>query len=135
MTYNVGLKSHSDVDVKALKSVTKDIYNYASIQTTASQAKVRDITGIDLYKGKIDSDTARQIALNNSGLQIQINNNLAAKLRYLNTQAATVTLHETSTAIAGVASQVMEEINGENPFANKFSATDKKTGYLFIKAA
>ena len=135
MTYNVGLKSHSDVDVKALKSVTKDIYNYASIQTTASQAKVRDITGIDLYKGKVDSDTARQIALNNSGLQIQINNNLAAKLRYLNTQAATVTLHETSTAIAGVASQVMEEINGENPFANKFSATDKKTGYLFIKAA
>ncbi len=135
MTYNVGLKSHSDVDVKALKSVTKDIYNNASIQTTASQAKVRDITGIDLYKGKVDSDTARQIALNNSGLQIQINNNLAAKLRYLNTQAATVTLQETSTAIAGVASQVMEEINGENPFANKFSATDKKTGYLFIKAA
>lgn len=135
MTYNVGLKSHSDVDVKALKSVTKDIYNNASIQTTASQAKVRDITGIDLYKDKVDSDTARQIALNNSGLQIQINNNLAAKLRYLNTQAATVTLQETSTAIAGVASQVMEEINGENPFANKFSATDKKTGYLFIKAA
>ena len=67
--------------------------------------------------------------------QIQINNNLAAKLRYLNTQAATATLQETSTAIAGVASQVMEEINGENPFANKFSATDKKTGYLFIKAA
>ena len=135
MTYNVGLKSHSDVDVKALKSVTKDIYNNATIQTTASQSKVRDITGIDLYKGKVDSDTARQIALSNSGLQIQINNNLAAKLRYLNTQAATVTLQETSTAIAGVASQVMEEINGENPFANKFSATDKKTGYLFIKAA
>lgn len=135
MTYNVGLKSHSDVDVKALKSVTKDIYNNATIQTTASQSKVRDITGIDLYKGKVDSDTARQIAISNSGLQIQINNNLAAKLRYLNTQAATATLQETSTAIAGVASQVMEEINGENPFANKFSATDKKTGYLFIKAA
>ncbi len=135
MTYNVGLKSHSDVDVKALKSVTKDIYNNATIQTTVSQSKVRDITGIDLYKGKVDSDTARQIAISNSGLQIQINNNLAAKLRYLNTQAATATLQETSTAIAGVASQVMEEINGENPFANKFSATDKKTGYLFIKAA
>lgn len=135
MTYNVGLKSHSDVDVKALKSVTKDIYNNATIQTTSSQSKVRDITGIDLYKGKVDSDTARQIALSNSGLQIQINNNLAAKLKYLNTQAATATLQETSTALAGVASQVMEEINGENPFANKFSATDKKTGYLFIKAA
>ena len=135
MTYNVGLKSHSDVDVKALKSVTKDIYNNATIQTTSSQSKVRDITGIDLYKGKVDSDTARQIALSNSGLQIQINNSLAAKLKYLNTQAATTTLQETSTAIAGVASQVMEEINGENPFANKFSATDKKTGYLFIKAA
>lgn len=135
MTYNVGLKSHSDVDVKALKSVTKDIYNNASIKTSASNVKVRDINGIDLYKGKVDSDTARQISLFNSGLQVQINNTLAAKLKYLNTQAATATLQETSTAIAGVASQVMEEINGENPFANKFSATDKKTGYLFIKAA
>lgn len=135
MTYNVGLKSHSDVDVKALKSITKDIYNNASIKTTASNVKVRDINGIDLYQGKVDSDTARQISLFNSGLQVQINNTLAAKLKYLNTQAATATLQETSTAIAGVASQVMEEINGENPFANKFSATDKKTGYLFIKAA
>lgn len=135
MTYNVGLKSHSDLDVKALKSVTKDIYNNASIQTSTSNAKVRDINGIDLYKGKVDSDTARQIAITNSGFQFNMNNNLAAKLKYLNTQAATTTLQETSNALAGVASQVMAEIKSENPFTNKFSATDKKAGYLFIKAA
>ncbi|MBR1908653.1 hypothetical protein IJ818_06930 [bacterium] len=135
MTYNVGLQSHKDVDVKALKTITNDIFENASSQSYTPAVKVRTVTGIDLYSGKVDSDTARHIAISNSGLQVQINNNLAAKLQFLNAKAAANTLQETSTAIAGVASQVIEELKSENPFANKFSATNKKTGYLFIKAA
>ena len=135
MTYNVGLQSHKDVDVKALKTVASDIFEKASSQTYTPAVKVRTITGIDLYNGKVDSDTARHIAISNSGLQVQINNNLAAKLQFLNAKAAANTLKETSTAIEGVASQVIAELKSENPFAEKFSASNKKTGYLFIKAA
>ena len=135
MTYNVGLQSHKDIDVKALRTITNDIFENASSQSYTPAVKVRSITGIDLYSGKVDADTARHIAISKLGLQVQVNNNLAAKLQFLNAKAAANTLQETSTAISGVASQVMEEIKSENPFANKFSATNKKTGYLFIKAA
>ena len=44
--------------------------------------------GLDLYQGKVDSQTARQIALNNSGLQIQLNQNVLNSIKFLNTQAA-----------------------------------------------
>lgn len=135
MTYNVGLKTQKDIDVKALKTVTNEIFENASTQSYTPAFKLRSITGIDLYSGKVDSDTARHIALSNSGLQIQINNNLAAKLKFLNSKAAATTLKETSEAIEGVASQVIAELKSENPFAEKFTASNKKTGYLFIKAA
>lgn len=135
MTYNVGLQSHKDVDVRALRTITNDIFEKASSQTYSPTVKVRTITGIDLYSGKVDSGTARHIAIANSGLQVNVNSDLAAKLQFLNAKAAANTLQETSTAIAGVASQVIDELKSENPFANKFTASNRKTGYLFIKAA
>ena len=135
MTYNVGLQSHKDVDVRALKTITNDIFENASSQTYSPAVKVRTVTGIDLYNGKVDSGTARHIAISNSGLQVNINSNLAAKIQFLNAKAAVNNLHETSTALEGVASQVIDELKSENPFANKFTASNRKTGYLFIKAA
>ena len=135
MTYNVGLKSHKDVDVKALKTITNDIFENASSQTSSPSVKVRTLTGLDLYSGKVDSGTARHIAIANSGLQVNINNDLAAKIQFLNAKAAVNNLHETSTALEDVSSQVIDELNSENPFTNKFTASNRKTGYLFIKAA
>ncbi len=44
--------------------------------------------GVDLYKGGVDTNTARQIAMNNSGMQIQANNSVLASVNFLNAQAA-----------------------------------------------
>lgn len=44
--------------------------------------------GLDLYKGNVDVNTAKQIALNNSGLQIQLNQDVLESIKYLNTKAA-----------------------------------------------
>lgn len=136
MTYNVGLQSHKDVDVKALKGVTNDIFEKSSSSQSYSPAvKVRTIAGLDLYSGKVDPGTARHIAIANSGLQVNVNSNLAAKIQFLNAKAAANTLQETATALEDVAGQVIDELKSENPFTNKFSASNRKTGYLFIKAA
>ena len=44
--------------------------------------------GVDLYKGNIDTQVAKQIALNNSGLQIQLSETAQKAIQFLNSQAA-----------------------------------------------
>ncbi len=82
------------IDTSILKEVSAEILKRAqakamNAQTGASNAvfKSSDL-GLDLYQGKVDSQTARQIALNNSGLQIQLNQNVLNSIKFLNTQAA-----------------------------------------------
>ena len=43
--------------------------------------------GIDLYKGNVDTSVARQVAMNNSGLQIQLSQDALKSIQYLNSQA------------------------------------------------
>ena len=95
MSFDVSAKFNG-IDKSVLKEVTQEIlkrahaknaeFNVNSSFKTASQAKQE--LGLNLYNGSVDSNTARQIALNNSGLQIQLNQNVLDSIKYLNSQAA-----------------------------------------------
>lgn len=95
MSFDVSAKLNG-IDKSVLKEVSQEILKRANAKNsdftlnssfkTAAQAKQE--LGINLYNGSVDSNTARQIALNNSGLQIQLNQNVLDSIKYLNTQAA-----------------------------------------------
>lgn len=82
------------IDTTTLKQVSQEILKRAaeknSQYNTASTNNIFKSTdiGLDLYKGNVDTTTARQIALNNSGLQIQLNNEVLKSIQYLNAKAA-----------------------------------------------
>lgn len=79
------------IDTSVLKEVSSEILKRAHAKTSQN-VQQRAFTGaelgIDLYQGKVDNATARQIALNNSGLQIQLNENVMNSIKFLNAQAA-----------------------------------------------
>lgn len=131
------------IDTSILKQVSAEIlkraeqknsqYNVSSFNTVL---KTVDL-GVDLYKGNVDNTTARQIALNNSGLQIQLSQNAQNAIQFLNTQAAsqkvqknvegkiTIAVNEveaqskTETAPAFnsiIANSASKDKNGSNPF-------------------
>ena len=95
MSFDVSAKLNG-IDRNVLKEVSQEIlkranaknsdFNVQSSFKTAAQA--RQELGLNLYNGSVDANTARQIALNNSGLQIQLNQNVLDSIKYLNTQAA-----------------------------------------------
>ena len=84
------------IDTATVKQVSQEIlkraaekngqYNTASANNNIF-AKTPDI-GLDLYKGNVDTKIARQVAMNNSGLQIQLNQQVLESIKYLNTKAA-----------------------------------------------
>ena len=85
------------IDTSVLKQVSQEImkraagtekadFNVNANFKTASQAKQE--LGLNLYNGSLDVNMQKQIALNNSGLQIQLNKNVLESIKYLNTQAA-----------------------------------------------
>ena len=90
VTLNNNLRSMG-IDASVLKEVSSEILKRAHAKT-AQNVQQKAFTGadlgIDLYQGKVDSATARQIALNNSGLQIQLNENVMNSIKFLNAQAA-----------------------------------------------
>ena len=91
---------------------------------------------MSLYDGKVNTDVAKQIALNNSGLQVQLNQNTMASIQYLNAVAAqsnqqntkaniTIAVNEITakeqpalnTVINGITTQeTAKDKNGSNPF-------------------
>lgn len=84
------------IDTSVLKEVSQEILKRAAeknnqfnvnTSTVNNIFKPADI-GLDLYKGNVDSNVARQVALNNSGLQIQLNQEVLASIQYLNAKAA-----------------------------------------------
>ena len=83
------------IDTTTLKEVSNEILKRAAeknsqYKTSSSSNNIfksADI-GLDLYKGNIDTKVARQIAMNNSGLQIQLNQEVMQSIQYLNTKAA-----------------------------------------------
>jgi len=91
---NINAQYKLGIDTTTLQQVSQQILKRAAeknsqynTQTVNNIFKPADI-GIDLYKGNIDTNTQRQIAMNNSGLQIQLNQNVLDTIKYLNTQAA-----------------------------------------------
>lgn len=82
------------IDTTTLQQVSQEILkraneknNQYNVHTVNNIFKPADV-GVDLYKGNIDVNMAKQIAMNNSGLQIQLNQNVLDSIKYLNSQAA-----------------------------------------------
>ena len=93
---NVNAQYKLGINTSTLQQVSQEILKRAAEknnQYNADTSKINHIykpadIGIDLYKGNIDTKVARQIALNNSGLQIQLNQEVLNSIKFLNTQAA-----------------------------------------------
>ena len=86
------------IDTTTLKQVSNEIlkraaeknsqYNTSSSSVNNNIFKNVQNLGIDLYKGNVDTNVARQVAMNNSGMQIQLSQNVLQSIQYLNSQAA-----------------------------------------------
>lgn len=84
---------NSGLDAASIKEVTQQIFQRANSNNSAlanvDLTKFNRVTlGTDLYSGKVDALTARQIALTNSGIQVNLSNNALDSLKYLNSQAS-----------------------------------------------
>ena len=90
VSYNQNIKS--GIDTAALRDVTQQIFQKAASKTTdlssLDLSKFNRVTlGTDLYSGKIDSSTARQIAMTNS-MQVNLSDNALNSLKYLSSEAS-----------------------------------------------
>lgn len=91
VNYNQNFKT--GIDTSILKEVSAEILKRAqakamNVQSGRTISFTTTDLGLDLYQGKVDTNTARQVAMNNSGLQIQLNQNVLDSIKFLNTQAA-----------------------------------------------
>ena len=95
MSLNVAYSQNINkgIDTQALREVTQEIFNRA--ETKSVDLSSLDLTkfkradlGMDLYNGKVDSTTARQVAMANSGMQINLNETVLASLKFLNGEAS-----------------------------------------------
>ena len=91
VSYSQNIKS--GIDAAALKEVTQQIFQRAG-STTADLSSL-DLTkfnrvnlGMDLYSGKVDATTARQVAMTNSGMQVNLSDNALNSLKYLSSEAS-----------------------------------------------
>lgn len=82
------------IDVSSLKEVTQQIFQRANAKTTSDLSNL-DLTkfkradlGTELYNGKVDAATARQIAVTNSGMEVNLSNNALNSLKYLSSEAS-----------------------------------------------
>ena len=131
-----------NIDRATLQQVSQSILKRAeqkntqyNVDTARNFFQQRDL-GVDLYSGKVDSATAKQIAMTNSGFDVQLNQNTLNSIKYLNSMAAqniqknvegkmTVTVNEITikeqqapvTAFNSIVSQgTAKDKNGSNPF-------------------
>lgn len=95
MTLNVtGQHYKTGLDTSVLKEVSQEILRRAAEKNNQSNTqKVNSLfqkadLGLDLYNGKVDAQTARQIALNNSAIGVQLDSKTLASIAFLNSQAA-----------------------------------------------
>lgn len=130
-----------NIDRATLQQVSQSILKRAeqknsqyNVDNAQNFFQKRDI-GVDLYNGKVDLKVANQIALNNSGLQVQLSQEVLAKINYLNTAAAVtqknvdgkltiavneITLKEQTAPVNShnriVTNETAKDKNGSNPF-------------------
>lgn len=144
MAISVSQNLDLGIDRATLQQVSQEILKRAAQKNsqysvnnnnTQNFIQQRDL-GVDLYKGNINSDVARQIAMNNSGLQIQLSQNTLAAINSLNSKAAQnvqknvegrmtvavneITVQEQKTTIPKFNSIISlaadKDKNGSNPF-------------------
>lgn len=104
------------IDTSVLKQVSAEILKRAEAKNSqynvnSSFGSVLRATelGVDLYKGNIDTQVAKQIALNNSGLQIQLSETAQKAIQFLNSQAA----QNVAKNVEGKMTISVNEINGQ----------------------
>lgn len=80
------------IDTKVLREVTQEIFKRAEGKTSdlssldLSKFKRADL-GMDLYSGKVNASTAREVAMTKSGMQVNLNENVMASIKFLNSEA------------------------------------------------
>lgn len=89
VSYNQNIKS--GIDTAALKEITQQIFQRASVKSAA--AANLDLTkfnrvsqGTDLYK--VDAATAREIAMTNLGMNVNLSDKTLNSLKYLSSEAS-----------------------------------------------
>lgn len=88
----------SGIDTASLKEVAQQIFQRANSKasdiSSLDLSKVdytkfnRPSLGVDLYSGRVDAATARQVAVTNLGMEVKLSNNALDSLKYLNSQAS-----------------------------------------------
>lgn len=94
MSLSVSYKQNinSGIDTASLKEVTQQIFQRANSNSALSNldlTKFNRVTlGTDLYSGRVDASTARQIAMTNSGMQVNLSSDAQNSLKYLSSEAS-----------------------------------------------
>lgn len=88
------------IDAKAVKDITSQIFNAQDTQSVnldkLNLSKFNRVDlGLDLYNARTNAEKATQVAIRNSGIDVNLNQNFAANVQYLNSQAAQ-SVHKTS---------------------------------------
>lgn len=146
MALNVNNQNYKlGIDTSVLKEVSAQILKRAEAKNSqynvngsfGSVLKATEL-GVDLYKGNVNTQLAKQIALNNSGLNIQLSETAKQAIQFLNSQAAqrvskniegkmTIAVNEISEQPKTQAEAIFNGIisngtskdkNGSNPFYN-----------------
>ena len=137
MSFNVSQNFKSGIDASVLKQVSAEILKRAHAKNgnvnfdvnVKTPAQVRQEQGLNLYNGSVDINTARQIALNNSGLQIQLNQNVLDSIKFLNSKAAQRSANDLNGRLTIDVNEVANKVvSPENPTVTQgivSFATDK----------
>ena len=137
MSFNVSQNFKSGIDASVLKQVSAEILKRAHAKNgnvnfdvnVKTPAQVRQEQGLNLYNGSVDVNAAKQIALNNSGLQIQLNQNVLDSIKFLNSQAAQKTASDLNGRLTIDVNEVSNKVvSPENPTVTQgivSFATDK----------
>lgn len=88
----------SGIDTASLKEVASQIFQRANSKasdvSSLDLGKVdytkfnRPSLGVDLYSGRVDAATARQVAVTSLGMDVKLSNNALDSLKYLNGEAS-----------------------------------------------
>ena len=138
MSFDFSAKFNANIDKTVLKQVSQEIMkranaNNADFNVNATNfktpAETKQALGLNLYNGTVDVQVAKQIALNNSGLQIQLNQNVLDSIKYLNSQASVRNANDLGGRITiNVNENIAQVVSPENPSVTQgilSFATDK----------
>lgn len=127
MSLNVAYSQNINrgIDTGALKEVTEAIFKRAGSKT--SDLSSLDLTkfnrgdlGMDLYSGKVDASTARQVAMTNSGMQVNLSESGLASIKFLANEAS-------KSVLKNVEGKIAPAVNEAAPKTQTFTSLPKFT--------